>query len=216
MDAIIFDFDGVIVDSEKYWRREEKKFFNSVIPHWNEADHHKTVGMTMAGSYELFKKEYKIAISLEKYLEKYRDIARRVYEQCSLIEGMTVLLGKLQKATIPLAVASSAPGEWVRHILKNQGIIGYFRAIVTAEDIGEHEGKPKPAIYLLTAKKLGVRPETCIAIEDATNGILAAKTAGMQCIGVDFPDGTPQDLSQADFVITNFNELSVERLQSLI
>ncbi|HLD32254.1 MAG TPA: HAD family phosphatase [Candidatus Peribacteraceae bacterium] len=216
MDAIIFDFDGVIVDSEKYWRREEKKFFKSVIPGWKETDHHKIVGMTMAGSYELFRKDYEMDISLEEYLEEYKDIARRVYEQCSLIEGMTVLLGKLQKATIPLAVASSAPGEWVRHILKNQGIFGYFRAIVTAEDIGEYEGKPKPAIYLLTAKKLGVKPETCIAIEDATNGILAAKTAGMKCIGVDFPGNTPQNLSRADLVITDFNELSIEQLNSLI
>lgn len=210
--AIIFDFDGVIVDSERYWRSEEKEFFKSVIPNWNDADHHKIVGMTIVGSYELFKQEYEIGISKEDYLEEYKDIARRVYEQCALIKGVTDLLRQLKDNGIPLAVASSAPGEWVKLILKNLGIIDSFKTIVTAEDIGESEGKPRPTIYLLAAEKLGVDPNTCIAIEDATNGVLSAKNAGMQCIGVNFPDSTEQDLSKADFVITDFSELSMEKL----
>lgn len=215
LQAIIFDFDGVIVDSERYWRKEEETFFESVIPNWKEADHHKIVGMTMAGSYEFIKQDYEITISLEDFLEKYKNIARRVYEQCSLVDGVRDLLEKLHAENIPLAVASSAPGKCVKNILDNFKLTSFFQTIVTAEDIGQDEGKPKPTIYLLAAANLGMEPPSCIAIEDATNGILAAKNAGMQCIGVDFPESTPQDLSQADFIITSFDELDIKRLEEL-
>lgn len=214
--AVIFDFDGVIVDSERYWRLEEKEFFRSVIPGWKDGDHRKIVGMTMAGSYELLKKHHGISVSLEEYLANYKDIAWRVYQRCSLTDGATKLLMRLRENNIPLAVASSAPGEWVKHILKKQNIIDLFRVIVTAENIGENEGKPKPMIYLLAARELGEDPRECIAIEDATNGITAAKSAGMKCIAVDFPESTVQDLSQADLIITDFDDLSIEKLTSVV
>ncbi|MCF7844809.1 MAG: HAD-IA family hydrolase [Kiritimatiellales bacterium] len=215
LQAVIFDFDGVIVDSERFWRKEEEGFFQSVILNWNKEDHHKIVGMTMAGSYELFKKDYEITISLEDYLEEYKDIARRVYKQCSLIEGVTDLIKNLKNENIPLAVASSAPGKHVKNTLKTFEILDIFQTIVTAEDIGQSEGKPNPAIYLLAASKLQLEPCTCIAIEDAKNGVIAAKAAGMKCVGVDFPNSTPQDLAQADLVITKFDELNSKNLEAL-
>ena len=78
------------------------------------------------------------------------------------------------------------------------------------------KGKPDPEIFLTTANKLNVPPSKCIVIEDAANGVLAAKSAGMKCIGLQNPGSGNQDLSKADLVINNFNELDLDSLEKLL
>ncbi|MDP7646153.1 MAG: HAD family phosphatase, partial [Candidatus Peribacteraceae bacterium] len=119
MKAVIFDFDGVIVDSERYWRREEKSLFSSIVPNWNYEDNAKIVGMTIPGTYNFIRRNYEINISLEEFLEVYKDLSRRVYDQCAIIDGVTDLLKQLEEGGIQIAVASSAPGKWVHKILKD-------------------------------------------------------------------------------------------------
>jgi beta-phosphoglucomutase-like phosphatase (HAD superfamily) len=99
-------------------------------------------------------------------------------------------------------------------VLQRFDLLESFKVVVSADEL-EGNGKPSPAIYLLTAKRLGVSPDRCIAIEDSKNGVLSAKNAGMFCIGFRNGFNDEQDLSRADMVIQRFVELDWQMLQCL-
>ena len=216
MDAVIFDMDGVIVDSEIHWKTTEGYFLQSLIPTWNMSDQDKIIGLAVHDLYALLVSTYQLAKTKEQFLELYQEMANEIYGQkVSLMEGFTELLSVLHANHIPVALASSSPQTWINIMLERFNLRQSFQAIVSADEL-EGEGKPSPAIYLLTAKRLGVHPTRCIAIEDSKNGVLSAKNAGMYCIGFRNGFNAEQDLSRADMIIHHFAELDWETLQSLI
>ena len=207
MDAVIFDMDGVIVDSEIHWKTTEGYFLQSLIPTWNINDQDKILGLGVHDLYALLASTYQLQKTKEQFLELYQEMANVIYgEKVSLIEGFTELLSVLHANHIPVALASSSPWTWINIMLERFNLRESFQAIVSADEL-EGEGKPSPAIYLFTAKRLGVSPTRCIAIEDSKNGVLSAKNAGMYCIGFRNGFNDEQDLSRADMIIQHFAEL---------
>ena len=213
MDAVIFDMDGVIVDSEVHWKTTEGFFLQSLIPAWNINDQDKIIGLAVHDVYKMLVETYQLQKTKTQFLELYQEMANEIYGQkVSLIEGFTELLSALNKNNIPVALASSSPKPWIDIVLQRFKLLKSFKVVVSADEL-EGNGKPSPAIYLLTAKRLGVSPDRCIAIEDSRNGVLSAKNAGMFCIGLRNGFNDEQDLSRADMVIQRFGELDWQKLQ---
>ncbi len=214
--AVIFDMDGVIVDSEIHWKTLEGYFLQSLIPTWSSTDQDKIIGLGVHDLYSLLISQYGLQKTKQQFLELYQQMANKIYGQkVSLIVGFSNLLTTLNKNNIPVALASSSPRSWIDIMLHRFDLQASFRVVVSADEL-EGEGKPSPAIYLLTAQRLGVRPKSCIAIEDSKNGVLSAKNAGMFCIGFRNGFNEEQDLSQADMIIHGFAELEWQTLQQLL
>jgi HAD superfamily hydrolase (TIGR01509 family) len=215
LKGIIFDFDGVLVDSENYWEGEEQIFYRRVIPGWKNVDHNLIVGMRMVDTYKLLKEKFTIMISFEEFLEEYDAIASRVYAQCAPMPGLSQCIKELHDAGFVLAIASSARRKWLDLILEKFSLKPAFPVIVGAEDIADKDGKPSPTIFLLAAERMGLRPEACVAVEDARNGVTAAKNAGMSCIALRTNANQGQDLSRADREIRGFAEFTTALVASL-
>src|SRR3989442_7230862 len=212
MDAVIFDMDGVIVDSEIHWKTTEGYFLQSLIPTWSVKDQDRIIGLDVHDLYMLLANTYHLQKTKEQFLAIYQEMANEIYGQkVSLTEGFTELLSALNNDNIPVALASSSPISWIHIMLERFGLRESFRVVVSADELAG-EGKPSPAIYLLTAKRLGVRPDRCIAIEDSQNGVLSVKNAEMFCVGFRNGFNEEQDLSRADVVIRRFAEFDWQML----
>lgn len=213
--AVIFDMDGVLVNSTKYiW-----KSFNILLKeegvHFSDDDIKKYLGHSLRDDLALWKKEYKIKdYNLEEFSRKAGEMElgfmkKELKDNKNLME----LLKLLKKDSIKLAVATSSLRWRAEKILDLLKIKGYFDVIVTAEDVKNH--KPSPEIFLEAAKRLKVNPEYCVVIEDAANGIEAAKAGKMKAIAFLTPYHTKQELSKADLIISDFKELNLEKLEKI-
>ena len=215
MDAVIFDMDGVIVDSEMHWKTTEGFFLQSLIPGWATDDQDRIIGLGVLDLYTLLVETYHLQKTKEQFLEIYQEMANEIYGQkVSLIKGFSELLTALNTHHVPVALASSSPTSWIIIMLERFRLRDSFQVVVSADEL-QGQGKPSPAIYLHTAARLGVRPERCIAIEDSKNGVLSAKNAEMFCVGFRNGFNAEQDLSQADMIIHHFAEFDWKNLMRL-
>jgi HAD superfamily hydrolase (TIGR01509 family) len=201
--------DGVIVDSELHWKSLEGYFLQSLIPGWTAADQGRIIGLSLDSLYGLLSTEYGLRGDKEAFLKEYHAIAEGIYTtKVSLMPGFLELLAHLHENEVPVALASSSPRSWIKLVLDRFDLAADFKVVVSAQEVGG-EGKPSPAIYLYTARKLGVEPEGCVVIEDSRNGVLSARNAGMYCIGFRNGFNDEQDLSAADMVIEGFDQLRI-------
>lgn len=200
--------DGVIVDSEFYWKKKEDEFYKDLIPNWSDDDQKKILGQSVKNIYKCFVDEYGITMSWEDFSKKYDQRAVAIYKnETSLIEGIEDLFISLLALQKKIALASASRESWITLVLERFAIGKYFNEVVSS-DFVQGEGKPNPAIYNYTAKKLGLENKDCLVIEDSRNGVLAAKVARMQCIGFKNGFNDNQDLSDADVIVDSFIEVS--------
>ncbi len=216
MKALIFDMDGVIIDSEYHWNYDEEKFLEQAIPGWTHDDLQNIIGLNIHDTYKKLKKEYNLEMPQESFLEEVKRIADRIYqEKCNLIPGFSDLIKELKAMGVPLGLASSSIREWIDIAIKRFDLDQAFSVIVSAEEI-EGEGKPAPDIYIHTAKILGVAPTDCGVIEDSKNGVLSAKGANMFCMGFRNGFNQSQDLSKADIEIHGYDEKSIQQILNFL
>ena len=216
MKTFIFDMDGVIVDSELHWKSLEGYFLQSLIPDWTSVDQDKIIGLSVHDLYRLLTTDYGLQHNKEKFLDLYHEMAREIYvEKASLLPGFLDVLSWLREKRIRVALASSSPRPWIEMVLDKFNLHAAFEVVVSADEL-QGEGKPSPAIYLLTAEKLGVQPERCVVIEDSEKGVLSSKSAEMFCIGFRNGFNDEQDLSAADLLITGFHQLDEPTLTRLL
>jgi len=215
MEAVIFDMDGVLVDSELQWRRVESSFLQKLVPTWSEQDQNGIIGMSIHDVYSNLQKKYGISLSKEEYIDQYKELSEKVYgEWSNLLPGALELLTSVLDARIPCALASSSPRSWIEIVLKRFALSKYFREVVSGDDV-VGKGKPSPEIFLLTAKKLGLKPAKIVVIEDSEKGVRAALSAEMSCVGLRNGFNDEQDISSANLVVTSLSDLSIERLKVL-
>src|SRR5438874_11096672 len=118
MHAVIFDMDGVIVDSERQWKALEGFFLQSLIPAWSSADQDRIIGLSVHDLYRLLASEYNLTETKERFLDLYHEMAEEIYGQrASLIEGFPELLADLLHHSVPVALASSSPMTWINIVL---------------------------------------------------------------------------------------------------
>lgn len=204
--SIIFDMDGVIVNSEQIWHEKETEFIRQYIKDFPLKMPQKFIGRSIKDIMLILKQDYNLKVEQEKFLIEYRKFGiKNIYPNCNLSSSfLDFLKNAIQKYQI--ALASSSPYDWINFVLDKFDLRKYFKIIVSADDI-DGVGKPSPDIYLYTAKQLNVNPQHCIVFEDSKNGVLSAKDAGMIVYGYRNGYNDDQNLEKADKIFNNFNEL---------
>ena len=211
--AVIWDMDGVIADSGPYH-----------LVAWQETLGKRGVKLTADDFRHSFglRNDNIIRNILGKDIsqgevdaiatEKEAAFRRLAGGRIKALPGAFDLLKLLKDSGFGLAIASSTPAENIDMVTATLGIADYFQAIVTGHDVTE--GKPHPQVFLLAARRLGVKPENCLVIEDAVAGVTAAKRAGMACLAV-VNTHPRQNLSRADLVVASLEEVTLEDIGKL-
>lgn len=206
-DAVIFDMDGVLIDSEPLWQKAEIELFGAIgVPLTPE------LCMTTMG----LRIDEVVAHWRSRFpwdepgdVEMVRRVVARMVELVAAdaqpLPGVPEVLVELQQRNLRLAIATSSFKPIMDAVINTFGFGPIFELAYSAEE--EALGKPHPGIYLTVAGKLGVNPSACIAIEDSVNGVLAAKAARMTCVAIpDLAAGDPR-FAIADAVLNSISEL---------
>jgi len=207
--AVIFDMDGVIIDShgiaQELLIATAKKWGAALTP-----DELKSFGALSSRQFwALVKQKCNLPESVDFYVGQYDDreeVSR--YSEIGAVDGVIALLESLHAVGVPVGLATSAGRYRTSAVLDMFDLWRYFKAVVCDEDVAG--AKPDPEIYLLAAEQLGVPPSRCVVIEDSENGLKAARSAGMRCIGYSGSPYTDEDLSGADLVVDDFKQISAE------
>lgn len=214
LKAVIFDMDGVIIDSEPTHIKLEKETFKKLGIEVKGDEHQAFVGTTSYYMWEDLKNKYTLNQTLEELVENDRSIYFKYLnsDECeiTLIDGVKELIEDLHENGVNLAIASSSPLNVIKAIAKKFQIEEYFKVFVTGDYV--KKSKPEPDIFIFASEKLGVSPENCVVIEDSHNGVRAAKKAGMKCVGINSDVEGRQDISMADLVINSFKEVNYIKL----
>lgn len=211
--AVIFDMDGVIIDSEPIeslsWEKILAQYGKKpIISEWG------LVHKVGTKSFDYVMEKHGLTEDVDVIRNKKREIfINLVLKNPILMPGFLELLKKLKKQKIKIAVASNRYQEHVKLIMKSLKIQESFSALIGYSP--NIEVKPAPDIYLKAAKMLKVLPKDCLVIEDSEPGVFAAKAAGMKVLAVPNKWTAHQDFSKADKVVNSLSEITVEMLRSL-
>lgn len=202
--AVVFDMDGVLVDGEPLHFRAVNRLLEPEGRSLSLEQYKPFMG-TKAGWRQMVEM-LGLAMSPEEYRERYNALILEEYRQHSEpLPGAVELVRQLRALDLPVALASSSAAEWVDACLERVGLRDAFDVVVTGSDV--RRGKPDPEIYLLTAERLGVEPQACLAFEDAPAGIEAARRAGMTVWAVLTPYTEGLDLGEPDRVLRSLREV---------
>ena len=179
--AIIFDLDGVLVDSEIWWDEVRQDFAAKRGRAWTTDDRAAVMGQNSLGWARVMRDRLGLDEPLEAIVDEVVDamLARFEAHGAPLIDGAVTIVRRLA-ATYPLGVASSAHPRVIAAALRTSGLADAFRAVTSSDEV-EH-GKPDPDVYLLAAERLGVAADACLVVEDSLNGVLAGRAAGMTVV----------------------------------
>jgi sugar-phosphatase len=184
MQAVIFDMDGLLIDSEPFWKQAEHEVFSSVGVELTEDLTALTAAMTTREVTEFWyaKQPWQDA-SLEEVENSVVERVKYLIEtQGQAMQGVHDLLDSLQQAKVKIGLATNSPKGIIPSVLRRLNIAEYFMAYSSAEEVSK--GKPAPDVYQLTLEKLGIEAHQCIAFEDSLGGIKAALAAGIKAIAV--------------------------------
>lgn len=215
LKAVLFDMDGVIIDSEPLHTRAFQDSMKQFGLNLTEEYCSQFIGRTDRYMAEVLIKEYQLQISAEELLEA-KNNKKKIYEKeygYPPVPFVKDLIQDLAAHNIKLAIASSSPMEGIQETAKSLGLTDYFDQYVSGMDL--KHSKPAPDIFLKAASNLGVAPSDCIVIEDSTHGVAAAKAAGITCIGFYNPHSGNQDLSKADIIVEGFDEIDTSFLNEV-
>jgi len=209
--AVIFDMDGVIVDSNPYHKISLNQFFEKYgLSVTEEELHEKLYGRRNQEWIPLIFNKNLTEEEIEKYSYEKEALFRKVYaNDVVALNGLEDFLKTLNDAAIPCAVGTSAPKENADFVLEKTGLGKYFDAVLHAKHVSI--GKPHPDIYLKAANVLGFEPENCVVVEDSLPGVQAGLNAKAKVIGVKTTH-TAEELKDCDLTIKDFTEISLEDL----
>jgi beta-phosphoglucomutase family hydrolase len=212
--AVIFDMDGVLVDSEPMHKEVEKALFAEYHLDVPQELHMSFMGSTITTIWRTIKEKYNLSQSVEE-LVAYDNCFRVEYLKSHVdfkpIAGVEPLLKELARKNLKIALASSSIVVLIDLTLEKLQIRKYFDQIVSGDYV--HHSKPAPDIFLYAAELLEVDSASCVVIEDSSNGVSAAKAAGMKCVG--FANFGNQDLSAADLVVDSMEKIDYASLEGL-
>jgi HAD superfamily hydrolase (TIGR01509 family) len=214
IECVIFDLDGVVVDSEQVWDDVREQLVRERGGRWHEGAQAAMMGMSSTEWSRYMHEELGLSESpaeindevVRLMLERYRD-------SLPLLDGAVDAVLRLA-GTFTLGVASSSNRPLIEAVLEGAGIAECFAVVVSSEEVPR--GKPAPDVYLEAARRLGVEPARCAAVEDSSNGLRAAHAAGMRVLA--FPNAhyppAADALALADVVLTSLDELTPELVRA--
>ncbi|MER7079109.1 haloacid dehalogenase superfamily, subfamily IA, variant 3 with third motif having DD or ED/haloacid dehalogenase superfamily, subfamily IA, variant 1 with third motif having Dx(3-4)D or Dx(3-4)E [Saccharopolyspora kobensis] len=214
--AVVFDMDGVLVESEHLWERMWAKFAAARGKTWTVEQTRQVQGMS-APEWSAFLAKFAEATETAEATEKIV-----VDDMIAALEGgeIELLPGSARMVTeaaerAPIALASSAPRRLIDAVLERHGLIEHFSATVSSAEVPK--GKPSPDVYLSAAEKLGQDPKRCLAVEDSSNGLRAAAAAGMTVVAIPNADYPPAEdaLAGASYVASDLDDVRQRLVSSL-
>ena len=215
MFAVIFDFDGTILDSETPEFESHRRFFAEHGVLLTEYEWCTTVGIAQPA--EHWWRWLCARAAAPPTFDVFRQTTLRYFREHVRMEpmpGIAALVGALVAAGVPRAIASAASDRWVRGAIADLGLEPSFDAIVTADDV--RRGKPAPDVYLEAARQLDIAPGQCVAVEDSGPGVAAACAAGMRVVAIPHAVNRTHDFSGAHFHASTAAELTLETIRRLV
>jgi HAD superfamily hydrolase (TIGR01509 family) len=213
--AVVFDLDGVLVDSEPVWEQVRRQVVAEHGGRWRPDTQQRLMGMSTGEWARYLGDDLGVDLPpqavadlvIERMQDRYRD-------QVPLMPGAAGAVRRLA-TDWPLGLASSSPPALIEVVLGSAGLRGYFRSVVSTEQVPR--GKPAPDVYLAAAAQLGFHPGRCAAVEDSTNGLRSAAAAGFEVIAVPHPRYPPDPaaLGAARRVLTGLAELTPGLIHAL-
>lgn len=218
LDAVIFDMDGVLIDSEPFWQDAEIAAFAEIGFTMHRDQCRETTGLRIDEVITYWWRRLEGRLPLPDPADFREAIMSRMIEAVrtrgEAMAGVRDLLNRLEAAGIPMALASSSDMALIDAVVDGLALRRYFRVLHSAEH--EARGKPHPAVYLSTAERLGVDPRACLAIEDSINGVVAAKAATMACLAVPEPNmREDRRFGIADRIVASLTEVTADLLVEL-
>jgi len=216
IQTVIFDMDGVIVDTEPVHRYAYYKQFEELDIEVTEAMYTSFTGFSTRNTFQTLKEHFQLTHEVEDLIQRKRNIFNDAFdtkEDLELLDGVRTLIEDLHQNGIQLILASSASKVTIDRVFTRFGLHDFFTHIVSGEDFPK--SKPHPAIFEHAASLSTAPKENCIVIEDSTNGVRAAKAAGIYCVGYVSEHSKDQHLDEADLVINHFKELSAQVIRTL-
>jgi HAD superfamily hydrolase (TIGR01509 family) len=207
IEAVIFDMDGVIVDTEREWDAARREVTRAAGGQWHANATTDMQGLSAPEWSRYIQEHLGVELDPEEINRRVvADMLERVGQSPPLLDGAAAAV-KALAADWPLGVASSANRPVIEAVLDAAGLTRFFSAVVSSEEVAH--GKPAPDVYLAAARALGVDPATAVAIEDSTNGLISAAEAGMVVVALPNAHYPPDAaaLARADFVIGGLDEL---------
>mgnify|MGYP002411993360 CR=1 FL=1 len=192
LKGVIFDMDGVIVDSEPIHVEIEKELLERFGGKMNDEEHASFIGTTDAHMWSILKEKYNLKPSVKEIINMKREMFLNSIDKIELIDGVL---------------------DFIKGLHEKFHLDKYIDVIMSGEDV--NNGKPNPEIFLKTAKMMNLKPASCIVIEDAENGVRAAKAAKMKCIVIKGHNIGHQDVSSANLIIESFKEITLDQVEAL-
>jgi len=212
IDAVVFDLDGVILETEALWNEVREELTRERGGRWSESSQADMMGMSSTEWSRYMNEVLGVPDPPEQInREVVRRMAERYAEKLPLIDGAVDAVKRLA-ARWPLGLASSSNRELIDRALVLSGLAPYFRVTVSSEEV--ERGKPAPDVYLEAARRLGVESARCAAIEDSSSGIRSAHAAEMLVVAIPNPDFPPQRevLALAAVILDSIEDLAPETL----
>ncbi|MBN2596679.1 hexitol phosphatase HxpB [Labilibaculum sp.] len=214
--AIIFDMDGLLINSEPFWQESETKVFSSLGLDVNNKMFEQFMGKRIDEIVEIMHKMMPWNhVSKEKVTEDIvENVIRLVLEKGTCLDGVNKTLEILQQASFKIGLASSSKMKIISAVLEKLQLHDYFEVVHSAEF--EKYGKPHPQVFITTAELLGIPPSECLVFEDSLNGVISALAAGMKCIAV--PEKDAFNLNKfviANKVLDSLNDFEIPQLKNL-
>lgn len=214
IDAVVFDLDGVLLDSEHIWDEVREQLTRERGGSWHEGAQRDMMGMSAPEWSRYLHERLGVPEPPETINEEVVErLEARYRERLPLLPGAVGAVERLADRW-PLGLASSSNRPVIALALDLAGVAGRFRTVVSSEEVAR--GKPAPDVYVEAARRLQVEPGSCVAVEDSHNGILSAHAAGMCVVAIPnrrFPP-RPEALAEADLVLGSLDELTVELVTS--
>ena len=212
MQAVLFDMDGTLVDTEPYWIAAEYRLVEQYGGTWNDVHAHALVGNALETSAEYIRDVGGVPLEPAEIIERLLDeVVAEAERAMPWRPGALELLGELRAARIPCAMVTMSYARLAATLVA-QLPRGAFATVVSGDEVAD--GKPHPEAYLTAAERLGVDPRRCVAIEDSNTGVASAEAAG--CVVVAVPHHVPIPPASGRVLVTSLAELSVAELNRLV
>lgn len=215
--AVIFDMDGVLVDSEPIHSQICRSLFRELGFDLTDERHHSFVGYSNRAMWTELRQEFRLAPSVDDLLDRGRQYVYAWFERLKdlpTVPGMQDLIWELAQRQLRMAIASSSSRELIELVVRKLGFQEYFPIMVSGDEVAH--GKPAPDIFIMTAARLRVPPSECLVIEDSPHGVAGACAAGMACVGFTNPNSGNHDLSRAHLVVPDFSGESIAQIVKLL
>lgn len=217
LKAVLFDMDGVIVDTEPLHCKAYHSMFKTVGIDVSKELYESFTGQSTLEICRQLCVQFQLSEAPETLVKLKREAFKHIFkfdDSLAMIEGVHDLVKEYHSNGLTLVLASSASMNTINFVFERFNLNQYFVAKLSGADL--KASKPHPEIFINAAKSSGFKKEECMVIEDSTNGVIAAKAAGIYCVGFKSPNSKNQEYDKADLVISSFEDIAYDTAINLV